>query len=117
MNTGSPITNCWGSARTTKVEPDEFVVFLGGEGAASNHHHQINSLDGRLYATWSSAEVHEDAPGQRMMIATSDDGGETWSPAGPLVDRQPGEFGDAVVTSEGLHVHDGRLVAYHGYYD
>ncbi len=117
MANASPITNCWGSAQTKVLRPDEFMVFAGREGAAYNHHHQVTSLDETLFATWSSADVHEDAPGQHMMIATSDNYGETWSEARPLVDRLPGEFGEAVVTSEGIHVHDGRLVAYYGFYD
>ena len=52
-----------------------------------------------------------------MMVATSDDRGLTWSPARPLVDRQPGTLAEGVVTATGLHVHDGRMIAYWGYYD
>lgn len=113
----SPITNCWGSARTMRVPTEEIVVFRGVEGAAYNHHPQITSLDDILFATWSSAEVHEDSPGQRMMLATSDDEGRTWSDPHVLVDRQPGEHGWGVVTSMGIYEHDSRLMAYWGYYD
>jgi hypothetical protein len=52
-----------------------------------------------------------------MLLATSDDMGETWSPARPLVDRQPGRREYGVVTAEGIHVHDGVMAAYYGYYD
>ena len=113
----SPITNCWGSAETTVIPTEEVVIFHGHEGHWYNHHHQLASLNGRLYATWSCADVHEDSPGQRMMISTSDDNGRTWSSAVPLVDRRPGEHGEAVITSAGIHVHEGRMVAYYGHYD
>jgi len=113
----SPITNCWGRARTSVVPTEEIVVFRGREGAWYNHHHQLASLDGRLYAVWSSAEVHEDSPGQRMVLSTSDDLGNTWTEPRAIVDRQPGTYADGVVTSTGLHVHEGRIVAYWGYYD
>jgi hypothetical protein len=116
MHHTSPITNCWGSARTTVVPTEEFIVFAGKEGALYNHHHQLASLDGRLFAAWSTADVHEDSPGQRMMLAVSDDEGETWSDARPLIDRKPGKVAEAVLTSTGLHVHDGRMMAYWGYF-
>ena len=113
----SLISNHWGTAKTKHVDTREVVIFLGHEGAWYNHHHELNSLNGRLYATFSTGDVHEDAPGQRMMLSTSDDLGETWTESRPIVDRRPGEFGEAVVTSVGLHVHEGRMVAYWGNYD
>jgi hypothetical protein len=117
MTHSSPITNCWGNAETTVVPTEEYLIFKGREGSAYNHHHQITSLNGRLYATWSTADVHEDSSGQHMMMATSDDLGTTWSSTRPLVDRVPGEFGEAVVTSLGIRVYNGRMVAYWGHYD
>ena len=117
MPNRSPITNCWGSARTDRVSTDEVVVHRGEEGGWYNHHQQITSLDGRLFVTFSNGAIHEDSPGQRMMLSVSDDDGRTWSPARPMVDSQAGEFGDAVLTAMGIHVHGTRLVAYCGYYD
>ena len=113
----SPITNRWGEVTPARVPVEHFPVFLGREGAAYDHHHQITSLDGRLFASWSNGIVHEDAPGQHMIMATSDDRGATWSEPTILVGPQPGRVGDAVVTAEGIHVHEGTLVAYYGYYD
>jgi len=75
----SPITNAWGRARTTSVDVEHFLIFRGRPGMAYNHHHQITSLDGRLFATWSDAPTSEDEPGQHMVVAVSDDHGETWS--------------------------------------
>ena len=117
MTGTSPITNCWGTARTSVIPTEEIVIFRGGPGAWYNHHHQVLAFDGRLYATWSCADVHEDSPGQRMMLSTSDDEGKSWSEARPLVDRRQGEFDEVVITSAGLHEHNGRMVAYYGHYD
>jgi len=113
----SPITNRWGEVDPVPVEAEHFPVCLGTAGAAYNHHHQLAWMDGRVYASWSNGLVHEDAPGQRMVMAASEDMGETWSEPGVVVDRQPGRAGHGVVTAEGIHVHEDTLVAYYGYYD
>lgn len=113
----SPITNAWGKAATRKIKAEHFPVFRGRPGMAYNHHHQITSLGGRLFATWSDAPTGEDEPGQHMLLASSDDFGETWSEPRALVPPQPGESGPAIVTSMGIRVHQGRMTAYYGYYD
>ena len=117
LDAESPITNRWGQVPLIPVPAEHRVLYRGEPGAAYNHHAQITSLEGRLYATWSNGLTHEDEPGQRMLLALSDDGGETWSEPRVLVDRQPGEHGYGVVTSEGIHVYQDTLVAYYGYYD
>jgi hypothetical protein len=116
-NAESPITNCWGRVPLIPIPVEHRILYRGAPGAAYNHHPQVASLGGRLYATWSNGPTHEDEPGQRMLLATSKDGGETWSEPRVLVDRQPGEHGYGVVTSEGIHAHESTLVAYYGYYD
>lgn len=117
MSAASMITNCWGEATPILLEPEHTTIFSGKPGAAYNHHPQITSLNGRLYATWSQADTHEDEPGQRMLLATSDDEGRTWANPIVLVDRQPGAYGDGIVTAMGIHVYQETLVAYYGYYD
>lgn len=112
----SPITNRSGRT-TTPVPTREILIFRGRTGAAYNHHPQVTSLGDRLYATWSSAAVDEDAPGQAMMMSTSDDGGETWAEARALLSAQPGEHGPEILTSEGIHVHGRMLTAYCGSYE
>ncbi len=114
MTRTSPIANCWGSARTTVIRAEEYTIHLGAEGGLYNHHHQLASLNGRLFAVWSTADLHEDSPGQRMMLATSDDMGETWTQ--PRIISKP-ECDMGVVTSTGLHVHNGQMAAYWGYFD
>ncbi|MEX2372907.1 MAG: exo-alpha-sialidase [Dehalococcoidia bacterium] len=113
----SPITNVWGDVALHRPTVQERLVYFAQPGSAYNHHPQITSLDGRLFATWSNGYRDEDQLGQCMLIASSDDYGRSWSAPRPLVDRQPGERTFGVVTAEGVHVHDQRLVAYYGYYD
>ena len=113
----SPITNRWGSVQARKVETEHFLIYRGGGGCAYNHHHQITSKDGRLFATWSNAPIHEDSPGQHMLLSSSDDMGETWSIDRPLVDRIRNQHGYGVVTAMGIHTHADKMMAYYGYYD
>lgn len=113
----SPITNRWGEVPSERVPAEHFSVYLGVEGGAYNHHHQLARVGDRLLASWSCGIVHEDAPGQRMVCAFSDDDGATWSELRVVADRQRGRVGDAVLTAEGVHVHPGGLTAYYGYYD
>ena len=117
MSDASPITNRWGEVPLLRVESAEILTYRAREGAAYSHHPQITSLEGRLYATWSSGVRHEDDVGQRMVMSTSDDEGRTWSRPRTLVEPQEGQFAQEVVTSEGLHVYGNTLVAYYGVYE
>jgi hypothetical protein len=115
LMTTSPISNQ--ATATVRIAPRERLVFSHKPGHFYNHHHQLTALDGRLFATWSSAPVNEDEPGQRMMLATSDDQGMTWSEARTLLAAPAGAHGPVVLTSMGIHVHGEVLVAYCGSYD
>jgi Neuraminidase (sialidase) len=117
MGMTSSITNMWGSAKTHTIHPEHFEIFHAPSEGAYNHHPQITSYKGKWYATWSNGFRDEDQLGQRMLLATSDDGGETWSETRPLIDRLPGENEYGVVTAEGIYTHKGKMVAYYGYYD
>ncbi len=113
----SPITNRWGEVPRRPVAAEHSCVFRGEGGRAYNHHPQVTSLDGRLLATWSNGPRDEDMVGQHMLLATSGDLGETWSPPRALAGPLPGRHGFGVLTAEGIHVHEGRMTAYFGYYD
>jgi hypothetical protein len=110
----SPITNLWGRAKTSRIEVQEVPVFRGRPGAAYSHHPQVLFDRGRLYVSWSLGIEHEDAPGQQMMVATSDDGGGTWS-AEKRVSPPPNDSGP-VYTAMGVREHQGKLIAYYGHY-
>lgn len=117
MENVSPITNRWGEVERRRVAAEHRVIFRGGEGCAFSHNPQIQSMEGRLYATWANGPLHEDDPGQQMVLSTSDDAGESWSDAVPIVPRQPGKYADAVVTGQGIRVYERTLVAYYGQYE
>lgn len=83
-------------------------------GSAYSHQAQLTSHGSRLYATWSLGIRDEEAPGQRMVIAESDDLGRTWSQPVTVAPSNPGRFADSVVVSSGVRIHDGSLIAYYG---
>jgi hypothetical protein len=81
-----------------------------------SHHPHLTWFDGRHYAIWSNGRRDEDAPGQRVLIASSEDFLH-WSEPAPLLDTLPGEHGEQVLTAAGFHQCDGQLVAYAGTYE
>lgn len=111
----SPITNRWGKVKPQPLAADTVTVFSAEPGAQYNHHPQITAWRGRLYATWSSGLIHEDFPGQQMVMAVSEDGGDSWSSPTVVADStiggQPG-----VVTNAGIHTFEDTMVAYYSYY-
>lgn len=111
---GSPITNRWGDAKTTRLDLEETCVFRGRPGAAYNHHHQVLFDRGRLYASWSNGLVNEDNPGQQMFFAISDDGGKHWSNEATLSPPLPEKT--STYTAMGIRTHRNRLIAYYGHY-
>jgi hypothetical protein len=110
----SPITNHWGIARYTKLDLEEICIFRGRAGAAYNHHPQILIDHGRLYASWSNGIFDGDLPGQRMLFAVSENGGETWSTEAQIT--PPPIEKTSTYTAEGIRSHDGKLIAYYGHY-
>ena len=49
-----------------------------------NHHAKIVRFGGRFYAAWSNSRYDEDGPGQRVLMATSEDG-LSWSAPRELI--------------------------------
>lgn len=81
-----------------------------------SHHPSLTHFNGRYIAIWSNGRQDEDAPGQRVLLATSRDF-RSWSEPIPLFDTQPGCHSDMVLTAAGFHQHGGRLTAYAGRYE
>ncbi|HSI85748.1 MAG: sialidase family protein [Candidatus Methylacidiphilales bacterium] len=114
------ITNCYGKAKASRLEGRSTTVFRATDWTESySHHPQITSVNGNLLATWSLGKLHEDGPGQRMVMATSDDLGKTWSAPVTVVAAGPGEHRQVCITSGGIHLppEDGLLTAYYTSYD
>lgn len=110
----SPITNKWGEAKTTTLELEKICVYRGIPGAAYNHHHQILFHEGRLYASWSNGIANEDHPGQHMVMAISEDDGNTWSSETTVTPPFPEKT--STFTAMGIRAHRELLIAYYGHY-
>lgn len=113
-----PLTNCHGNARVTRLKGRTVPVFRPSSWENGySHHAHLTSLDNRLLATWSIGRMHEDGPGQRMVMASSDDLGETWSPPSTVVAAVPGECADTCITNGGLLVNGSAIAAFYSSYD
>ncbi|MFO1446774.1 MAG: exo-alpha-sialidase [Opitutaceae bacterium] len=113
-NGTSPITNAWGRARTTKVPTEEYTIFKGFAGQSYSHQSQLTSHEGKLYATWSLGLRDEEGPGQRMVMAVSDDLGQTWGKPITIAPYRRGLYSDTTVISSGLRIHGDLFIAYNG---
>lgn len=113
----SPITNCWGSASTQRLEATHTTIHVGKPGLAYSHQAQLTSVGGRLYASWSLGIRDEEAPGQTAVFAVSDDEGESWSDWRIIALAERGEFADKVVVNSGLRSQGEHLIAYYGEYE
>ena len=111
------IANKWGDVPAVPVAAEHTTIFAGHEGAGYGHHAQVTSLAGRLYAAWSVGTSSEDDVGQRMVMAASADGGDTWSEPETVSAPRRGQLADGVVTAAGLYAHERTLVAYYGWYE
>lgn len=112
-----PITNTGYSAATAARLPVERTwLYRPTTAWTYSHHPHLTFFDGRYLAIWSNGRRDEDAPGQRVLLATSDDF-RVWSEPMPLIDTLPGNHSDLVLTAAGFHAHAGRLVAYAGCYE
>ncbi len=99
------------------VEHFEVMRVRPETGTYSHHPHILH--DGRrFHATWSNHLCQEDGPGQRVLHATSADGrrwsapAECFPPLGPVEAAYGGW--NLVLTANGLHLLDGRVVAVAG---
>jgi hypothetical protein len=63
-----------------------------------SHHPSLAFFKGRYYAIWSNGRRDEDAPGQRVLIASSEDF-QHWTEPAPLLETQPGQHGERVLTA------------------
>lgn len=78
-----------------------------GYGYRYSHHAGLCVFQGQLYCSWSSGQLHEDRPAQRIAYARSADG-KTWSPPQVLA-VPPGKMDRCI--GAGFHVADDTLVA------
>jgi hypothetical protein len=101
-----------------KLDVERVMLFEPSTEWTYSHHPFLAHFGGRYVAMWSNGREDEDAPGQRVLMATSPDF-VTWTKPAPLVDVTMGERTELVMTSAGFHHHHhhGRLIAYVGEYE
>jgi hypothetical protein len=102
------------SCKRPKVE--SLLIYQPEVEWTYSHHPSLAFFKGRFYAIWSNGRQDEDAPGQRVLLATSADF-RHWTTPRPLVDSVKDDQGaERVLTAAGFHEHGGTLVAYFGNY-
>lgn len=112
------ITNHWGKAKVIMPKVQNFNIFTATSWTeAYSHHPQLVWHKGKLIASWSMGHLHEDCPGQRMVMAESYDDGETWSDPYTVVAPCQGEYAEACITSLGMRSVCDELIAYYANYD
>ncbi len=80
------------------------------------HHPSLAVFGGRLYAIWSNGVSGEDALGQRIQYAVSEDF-KAWGTPKTLVAPRRGKYSELVLTAGGLHAHGDTLTAYFGQFE
>ena len=112
----SPITNaCDPASSRPRLPIARALLYAPDAEWTYSHHPYLACFKGRFHAIWSNGREDEDAPGQRVLWATSTDF-RTWTAPKPLLDSQRGEHGELVLTAGGFHAQGDRLVAYVGRY-
>ncbi len=111
------ITNCYDpAARRPRLSGERVFLYRPLQEWTYSHHPSLTCFQGRLYAIWSNGRVHEDYPGQRVLIASSADFYH-WTEPQPLIGPLPGKHSELVLTAAGFHQHHGVLAAYYGAYE
>jgi hypothetical protein len=100
----------------TRPRVDSVFLYRPETEWTYSHHQSITFFRDRFFAIWSNGRKDEDAPGQRVLIASAKDFGH-WSTPHPLANPVRDANGDErVLTAAGFHQHAGTLVAYFGNY-
>ena len=99
----------------TRPKVENALIYQPSTEWTYSHHQSITFFKGRFYAIWSNGRQDEDAPGQRVLIASSADF-KTWTTPKPLVDSVIEKGVERVLTASGFHQNEGTLVAYFGNY-
>jgi hypothetical protein len=99
-----------------RLQIERAMIYLPRSEWLYSHHPSIAHFKGKFIAIWSNGMKDEDAPGQRVVFATSADFIH-WSAPKQLA--VPGVYSNDtlnVLTAAGFHQFDDTLVAYYGEY-
>ncbi|OPZ87080.1 MAG: hypothetical protein BWY76_00647 [bacterium ADurb.Bin429] len=112
----SLITNTHDPSSRLRLPVETAWLYTPGAEWTYSHHPHLAAFYGRLYAIWSNGLRDEDAPGQRVLLATSEDG-LCWSEPVPLLEGCRGVAWPLVLTAAGFHRYGETLTAYIGKYE
>jgi len=111
------ITNCYDpQVLRLKLPVERVYLYLPEREWTYSHHQSITFYRGRFYAIWSNGRLNEDDPGQRVLIASTEDFSH-WTAPEPLIGPLQGQHSELVLTAAGFHQHEGALIAYFGQYE
>ena len=100
-----------------KLSIERHLIYEPTQEWTYSHHPHLAYFKGRFFAIWSNGRRDEDAPGQRILLSTSEDF-TNWSAPKPLVDSLPGKATqELVLTAGGFHQHEGVLVTFFAKYE
>ena len=112
----SLVVNPYAGEQRSSIPVERVFLYCPSQEWTYSHHASITFYKGSLYAMWSNGREHEDYPGQRVLMSSSDDF-YTWTEPHPLIDSLQGKHSELVLTAAGFHQHAGTLVAYYGQYE
>jgi hypothetical protein len=99
-----------------KLRVESVMIHLPDDGWLYSHHPFITVFKNRLIALWSNGISYEDKPGQRILIATSDD---FFNWTSPTVVANPSLYNKDslnILTAGGFYQFGDFLVLYYGEY-
>ncbi len=99
-----------------KLKVENVLLHVPGKSWFYSHHPSITIFKNKLVACWSNGYSYEDKPGQRVLVASSDDFYH-WST--PAVLASPSVYrSDSlnILTAAGFHQYNDTLVVYYGEY-
>lgn len=96
----------------SRPQVESVLIYQPRTNWTYSHHPHLTFFQGRSVAIWSNGRRDEDAPGQRVLMASSANFRD-WSAPRPLVDSVTDSNGvERVLTAAGFHQWNGKLVAY-----
>ena len=99
-----------------KLPVEKIFLYQPSQTWTYSHHASITWFQGSYYAIWSNGRIHEDYPGQRILLSTSPDFAH-WTEPHSLVGPLQGKQSELVLTAAGFHQYHNQLVAYYGQYE
>ena len=113
----SPVTNHYDpNEAIPKLTTEQAWLYQPESEWTYSHHPSIAWFNGKYYAMWSNGRVDEDAPGQRVLYASSEDFLH-WTEPRVLAGPVHGKHSEVVLTASGFHVSGEQLTAYFGQYE